>query len=168
MLVSEDATWVITSAMYWSVIEINIGILAASIPSFKSIARRYFPRLLGSSYEQHYDPVQERNRVRDSGHPANSKTSASSRSSSGFRKVREKMGFSQGSRNRDATNNNDYDEEVAINLADIDENTGTGRDDVGKTQTLTMTAMAVAGYNDPRSGTTETGSNSDRAMYVSK
>ena len=164
MLVSEDATWVITSAMYWSVIEINIGILAASIPSFKSIARRYFPRLLGSSYEQHYDAVQERNRVRDSGHPTNSKTSTSSRSSSGFRKVREKMGFSQGSKNRDATNNNGYDEEVAINLAD----TGTGCDDVGKTQTLTMAAMAVAGYHDPRSGTTETGSSSDGAMHVSK
>lgn len=131
MLVSEDATWVITSAMYWSVIEINIGILAASIPSFKSIARRYFPRLLGSSYEQHYDPVQERNRVRDSGHPTHSKTSASSRSSSGLRKVREKMGFSQGSRSKDGTNNNDYYEEVVVTLANIGENTDTGRGDVG-------------------------------------
>jgi hypothetical protein len=49
MLVAQDATWVISSPMYWSVIEINIGILAASIPSFKSIAKTYFPRLLGSS-----------------------------------------------------------------------------------------------------------------------
>jgi hypothetical protein len=39
-----------TYAVYWSVIEINIGILAASIPSFKPIASRYAPRLLGSSY----------------------------------------------------------------------------------------------------------------------
>ncbi|KAK8085064.1 hypothetical protein PG997_006335 [Apiospora hydei] len=50
MLVDPDATWVISPAMYWSVIEINIGILAASIPSFKPIASRYMPRLLGSSY----------------------------------------------------------------------------------------------------------------------
>lgn len=50
MLVDEDATWVISPAMYWSVIEINVGILAASIPSFKPIASRYAPRLLGSSY----------------------------------------------------------------------------------------------------------------------
>lgn len=50
MLVDADATWVISPAMYWSVIEINVGILAASIPSFKPIASRYMPRLLGSSY----------------------------------------------------------------------------------------------------------------------
>lgn len=50
MLVDSDATWVIAPAMYWSVIEINVGILAASIPSFKPIASRYAPRLLGSSY----------------------------------------------------------------------------------------------------------------------
>ena len=147
MLVSEDATWVITSAMYWSVIEINIGILAASIPSFKSIVRRYFPRLLGSSYEQHYDPDQRRDRVRDSSHPSNSKTSASSRSSSGFRKVRENMGFSQGSRGRDTTNDGDYDEEMAVNLADIRGNIDTSCDDVGKSRTLTMAAMAaMAGW----------------------
>lgn len=35
--------------MYWSVIETNVGILAASIPSFKSLAKRYLPRLLGES-----------------------------------------------------------------------------------------------------------------------
>ncbi|KAL4781109.1 hypothetical protein BJX76DRAFT_24540 [Aspergillus varians] len=47
MLISTDATWAISSAMYWSVIEINIGILAASIPSFKAIASRFLPRLIG-------------------------------------------------------------------------------------------------------------------------
>ncbi|KAK8069789.1 hypothetical protein PG994_006405 [Apiospora phragmitis] len=50
MLVDTDATFVISPAMYWSVIEINVGILAASIPSFKPIASRYMPKLLGSSY----------------------------------------------------------------------------------------------------------------------
>ena len=47
MLVDPDATWAITAAMYWSVIETNIGILAASIPTFKAIAKRYFPRFVG-------------------------------------------------------------------------------------------------------------------------
>jgi hypothetical protein len=46
--------------MYWSVIEISIGILAASIPSFKAIFKRYLPRFLDSSqkptprYENNY------------------------------------------------------------------------------------------------------------------
>ena len=56
MLYSEDQTYAITGAMYWSVIETNIGILAASIPSFKVIAKRYSPRLLGSSYESNRYP----------------------------------------------------------------------------------------------------------------
>ena len=47
MLVNADATWAISAAMYWSVVETNIGILAASIPTFKAIAKRYTPRLVG-------------------------------------------------------------------------------------------------------------------------
>lgn len=47
MLVSKDPTWAIGPPMYWSVIETNVGILAASIPSFKPIARRYLPRIIG-------------------------------------------------------------------------------------------------------------------------
>ncbi|KAE8381288.1 hypothetical protein BDV26DRAFT_255707 [Aspergillus bertholletiae] len=47
MLSDPDTTWVIAEAMYWSVIEINIGIFASSIPSFKAIASRYLPRLIG-------------------------------------------------------------------------------------------------------------------------
>lgn len=49
MLSSKDQTWVISGAMYWSVIETNVGILASSIPSFKPIITRIAPRLLGSS-----------------------------------------------------------------------------------------------------------------------
>ncbi|KAL8383468.1 hypothetical protein RB595_010594 [Gaeumannomyces hyphopodioides] len=49
MLASKDPTWDIAQPMYWSVIETNIGILASSIPSTKVIAKRHFPRLLGSS-----------------------------------------------------------------------------------------------------------------------
>lgn len=33
--------------MYWSAIETNVGILAASIPSFKALVKRYMPRFLG-------------------------------------------------------------------------------------------------------------------------
>jgi hypothetical protein len=38
-----------TSTQYWSAIETNVAILAASIPSFKALAKRYAPILLGSS-----------------------------------------------------------------------------------------------------------------------
>ncbi|RHZ57989.1 putative integral membrane protein Pth11-like [Aspergillus thermomutatus] len=47
MLTSADFTYAISGAMYWSVIETNVGILAASIPSFKPIASRFLPRLIG-------------------------------------------------------------------------------------------------------------------------
>jgi hypothetical protein len=47
MLTSADFTYAISGAMYWSVIETNIGILAASIPSFKAIASRFLPRFIG-------------------------------------------------------------------------------------------------------------------------
>lgn len=53
MLVNEDATWAISQPMYWSVIETNVGILAASIPSMKVIAKRYAPRLLGTASNGH-------------------------------------------------------------------------------------------------------------------
>lgn len=53
MLTSKDPTYVIAPPFYWSVIEINIGVLAASIPSFKPLAKRFLPRLIGeSSYKQ--------------------------------------------------------------------------------------------------------------------
>ena len=47
MLTSPDTTYAISGAMYWSVIEINVGIFASSIPSFKAIASRFLPRLIG-------------------------------------------------------------------------------------------------------------------------
>jgi hypothetical protein len=47
MLHSTDYTWTISEAMYWSVIECSVGIIAACIPSFKALARRYLPRILG-------------------------------------------------------------------------------------------------------------------------
>ncbi|KAJ5682562.1 hypothetical protein N7462_005727 [Penicillium macrosclerotiorum] len=47
MLSSADYTYAISGAMYWSVIETNVGIFAASIPSFKAIASRFLPRFIG-------------------------------------------------------------------------------------------------------------------------
>ncbi|RJE25029.1 integral membrane protein [Aspergillus sclerotialis] len=47
MLSSPDATYVISEAMYWSVIETNVGIFAASAPSFTAIASRFLPRIIG-------------------------------------------------------------------------------------------------------------------------
>lgn len=36
--------------MYWSVIEVNVGILAASIPSYKALVKTYYPLLLDISF----------------------------------------------------------------------------------------------------------------------
>lgn len=41
MLSSSDPTFVIADAMYWSIIETNVGILAASIPSFNIILNKF-------------------------------------------------------------------------------------------------------------------------------
>ncbi|KAI5810737.1 hypothetical protein BZA77DRAFT_287498 [Pyronema omphalodes] len=56
MLTSLDPTWVIAEPMYWSVIETNVGILAISIPSYRVLVRRFFPKLLGSYSGGHTDP----------------------------------------------------------------------------------------------------------------
>jgi hypothetical protein len=47
MLSGNDPTYAISGAMYWSVIETNVGIFAASIPSFKAIFSRFLPRFIG-------------------------------------------------------------------------------------------------------------------------
>ncbi|OJJ45858.1 hypothetical protein ASPZODRAFT_119101 [Penicilliopsis zonata CBS 506.65] len=53
MLTSPDSTYVISGAMYWSAIETNIGILTASMPSFKAILTHFLPDTLSqSSYVQ--------------------------------------------------------------------------------------------------------------------
>jgi len=56
MLFSKDSTWTISGPMYWSVIETNVGILTASIPAFKAIAKKYAPKLLGGSYDSNQYP----------------------------------------------------------------------------------------------------------------
>ena len=62
MLSSKDFTYVISGAMYWSVIETNVGIFAASIPSFKAIASRFLPRFIGEySSGNKYNPWSSNN-----------------------------------------------------------------------------------------------------------
>ncbi|KAE8353076.1 hypothetical protein BDV28DRAFT_114374 [Aspergillus coremiiformis] len=38
----------ISATFYWTAVETNLSIVAASIPSFKAIATRYFPRAIGT------------------------------------------------------------------------------------------------------------------------
>ncbi|RDW74278.1 putative integral membrane protein Pth11-like [Aspergillus mulundensis] len=99
MLTSPDATWAISGAMYWSAIEINIGILAASIPSFKAIASRFLPRLIGEySSNKAYNPY-------------------GARSGSGFSKVRDPS--RNQSVNMHALRSRNHDQDHAVMGTDI-------------------------------------------------
>lgn len=68
MLKSTDPTLVIAKPYYWSIIEINIGVLAASLPSFKPLVKRFLPRLLGdSSYNRSGQGYKDSNTSRSRG-----------------------------------------------------------------------------------------------------
>ena len=73
MLKSTDPTWTITGAMYWSAIETNIGILAASIPSFKAVAQRYLPRIIGEYGSRSRNKEYEMHNSKDSSQPQRSR-----------------------------------------------------------------------------------------------
>jgi hypothetical protein len=47
--ISEDTTWANTEAAIWSSIEVNTGIVCASLPTVKPLISRIFPRLLSSN-----------------------------------------------------------------------------------------------------------------------
>ncbi|KAJ5879687.1 hypothetical protein N7455_003152 [Penicillium solitum] len=80
MLSSKDSTYAISGAMYWTVIETNVGIFAASIPSFKAIASRFLPRFIGEySSGKKYGPWSS----------SNNNNNTSPRYPSGFAKVRD-------------------------------------------------------------------------------
>ncbi|OQD66635.1 hypothetical protein PENPOL_c004G05476 [Penicillium polonicum] len=84
MLSSKDSTYAISGAMYWSVIETNVGILAASIPSFKAIASRFLPRFIGEySSGRKYGPWSSSNNNNHNNH------NSSPRYPSGFAKVKD-------------------------------------------------------------------------------
>ncbi|KAJ5286985.1 hypothetical protein N7478_002671 [Penicillium angulare] len=48
-LTSADYTWDITEQFYWSYIEVNAGILCASVPALKPFAKRHLSNVFGSS-----------------------------------------------------------------------------------------------------------------------
>ncbi|KAJ5671896.1 hypothetical protein N7507_001023 [Penicillium longicatenatum] len=88
MLNSADYTYAISGAMYWSVIETNVGILAASIPSFKAIASRFLPRFIGEySSGRKYGPWSGNTDARKYG--------------SGFTKVTDPNQITMGTMNQD-------------------------------------------------------------------
>ncbi|RAQ50332.1 hypothetical protein AFGD_002767 [Aspergillus flavus] len=51
----------ISGTFYWTSIEMNVAIVASSIPSFKAIASRYLPRLVGYSSRENPMPLGSRN-----------------------------------------------------------------------------------------------------------
>ncbi|KAL4892368.1 hypothetical protein BDV59DRAFT_193867 [Aspergillus ambiguus] len=52
-LTSTDYTWDITEQFYWSYIEVNAGILCASVPALKPFAKRHLVSVFGSSNRYH-------------------------------------------------------------------------------------------------------------------
>ncbi|KAI5779847.1 hypothetical protein EDC01DRAFT_670105 [Geopyxis carbonaria] len=46
ILESGDLSWYATTPLIWSVVEINVSVLAASLPAMKGLIKKYFPRLL--------------------------------------------------------------------------------------------------------------------------
>ncbi|KAL4770456.1 hypothetical protein BDW60DRAFT_224023 [Aspergillus nidulans var. acristatus] len=59
-LESKDYTWDITEQFYWSYIEVNAGILCASVPALKPFAKRHLVSMFGSS-QRYRLQYQERN-----------------------------------------------------------------------------------------------------------
>lgn len=53
-LSSTDYRWDITEQFYWSYIEVNAGILCASVPALKPFAKRHLAPIFGSSQRYHY------------------------------------------------------------------------------------------------------------------
>ena len=94
MLTSKDPTYVIAPPFYWSVIESNIGVLAASIPSFKPLAKRFLPRIIGESSSS---------RNRRYGGSGNTKPPYKSGNSDGFSKLESEDPIKMKGFNRDVS-----------------------------------------------------------------
>lgn len=62
---SPDLTWATTDALMWCAIELNLGIVGGCVTAMRPFVRRYFPRLLGLSYDGSYS------HSRKYGHPLN-------------------------------------------------------------------------------------------------
>lgn len=92
MLTSSDATYVIGPPFWWSVIEINTGVWAASIPSFKVLVKRFLPRLL-----------QETSRYRRRAYSPGAGGEAYPEGSSGFNKLSNPNSMHMASLTKDGT-----------------------------------------------------------------
>ncbi|RDW69039.1 uncharacterized protein DSM5745_08799 [Aspergillus mulundensis] len=53
-LTSPDYTWDITEQFYWSYIEVNAGILCASVPALKPFAKRHLATVFGGSSQRYH------------------------------------------------------------------------------------------------------------------
>src|SRR5690242_5691611 len=47
---TQDPCWDNAPAAYWSVIELNCGIMCACLPTLRPLAQKYIPRLVPTSY----------------------------------------------------------------------------------------------------------------------
>lgn len=52
-LTSTDYTWDITEQFYWSYLEVNAGILCASVPALKPFAKRHLATVFGGSSQRY-------------------------------------------------------------------------------------------------------------------
>jgi hypothetical protein len=52
-LTSADYTWDITEQFYWSYLEVNAGILCASVPALKPFAKRHLATVFGGSSQRY-------------------------------------------------------------------------------------------------------------------
>ncbi|KAL5047089.1 hypothetical protein BDW71DRAFT_206906 [Aspergillus fruticulosus] len=62
-LQSEGYTWDITEQFYWSYVEVNAGILCASVPALKPFAKRHLAMVLGSSQRYQVDEYKVLNSI---------------------------------------------------------------------------------------------------------
>lgn len=53
---SKDVTYDNGPAAYWSSIEVNVGIICASLPTLKAFVSRFFPKFFGSSHRNNGQP----------------------------------------------------------------------------------------------------------------
>jgi len=54
--VSKDVTFDNGPAAYWSSIEVNVGIICASLPTLKAFVSRFFPKFFGGSSRNNGQP----------------------------------------------------------------------------------------------------------------
>jgi hypothetical protein len=59
---TKDPTWDKTGTVYWSAIELNVGVMCASMPTLRCLFSRFFPNVLGNR-----EDVQQISNIVDTG-----------------------------------------------------------------------------------------------------